>query len=97
MVRNTGDKVLRLHQLLPTDFALKNSQTGAPVSFTFVSKPAFVGHGLGTVIHLRVEWWPDRQPMPEKGVLTMKANAFNLLPEDLVLSDIPLDAGRVKR
>jgi len=89
---------MRLNQLLKTDFTLTDARTGNPLTFDFVSKPAAIGFERSTIIHLSVMWWPHgHQPMPEKGILTLKANAFDLLPDDLVVRDIPLDTARTKK
>ena len=98
LVRNLGPKVMRLDELAKSDFILTDSFTKDPVSFEFVGKPRPIRFGQSAVIHLSPVWWVRAQnPGPQTGILTMRANARNLLSNDLIVPNIPLDSARAKK
>ena len=98
VVRNLGDKVMNLSQLRKTDFVLTDSITKDKVDIDLVEPPRSIAFGRSAVIHLSAMWWArGHQSMPQSGVLTVKANANNLLSEDLVIGKIPLDSARLKK
>jgi hypothetical protein len=98
VVRNLGDKAMNLSKLRRTDFVLFDTITKDNVNIDLVDTPRSIGFGRSAVIHLSAVWWArGHQPMPQTGVLTVKANAHNLLSEDLVIGKIPLDSGRLRK